>query len=78
MISNMTQSQLYLKTITRHSESWEESVTTQNGHYKIALPWKNYPPNLPNNKTQAENRLQLLKKRLNKNPELLEKYRIYE
>ena len=53
----------------------EESVTMQNGHYEIALPWKKYPPNLPNNKTQAENRLQLLKKRLNKNPELLGKYR---
>ena len=53
----------------------EESVTIQNGHYEIALPWKVYPPNLPNNRTSAEHRLQLLKKRLNKNPELLEKYR---
>ena len=53
----------------------EESVTIQNGRYEIALPWKSYPPNLPNNRTQAERRLELLKKRLNKNPELLGKYR---
>ncbi|XP_028415393.1 uncharacterized protein LOC114538415 [Dendronephthya gigantea] len=53
----------------------EESVKMENDHYEIALPWKNYPPDLPNNKTQAEHRLQLLKKRLNNNPELLRKYR---
>ncbi|XP_028418048.1 uncharacterized protein LOC114544531 [Dendronephthya gigantea] len=29
----------------------EESVKMENGHYEIALPWKNYPPDLPNNKT---------------------------
>ena len=56
-------------------EIMEESVTIQNGHYEIALPWKSYPPNLPNNRGQAERRLELLKKRLRKNPELLEKYR---
>ena len=53
----------------------EESVTIQNGHYEIALPWKSYPPNLPNNRVQAERRLELLKKRLRKDPELLGKYR---
>jgi hypothetical protein len=53
----------------------EESVTIQNGHYEIALPWRSYPPNLPNNRTQAERRLELLKKRLSKNPDLLKKYR---
>ena len=53
----------------------EESVAMRNGHYEIALPWKTYPPCLPNNKTQAEHRLQLLKKRLVKDPNLLGKYR---
>ena len=53
----------------------EESVMIQNGRYEIALPRKSYPPNLPNNRTQAERHLELLKKRLNKNPELLGKYR---
>ena len=47
----------------------------RNGHYEIALPWQNYPPDLKNNKTQAKPRLQLLKKRLLKEPRLLLKYR---
>ena len=47
----------------------------RNGHYKIALPWQNYTPDLHNNKIQAERHLQLLKKRLVKQPGLLEKYR---
>ena len=47
----------------------------RNGRYEIALPWRNYPPDLHNNKIQAERRLQLLKKRLVKQPGLLEKYR---
>ena len=53
----------------------EESVTIENGHYQIVFPWKSYPPNLPNNRIHAERRLELLKKRLNMNPELLKKYR---
>ena len=55
----------------------EQTVTMDNGHYQMALPWKTFPPNLPNNKTQAENRLQMLRKRLLKDPELLEKYTQY-
>ena len=47
----------------------------RNGHYEIALPWQNYPPDLHINKIQAERHLQLLKKRLVKQPGLLEKYR---
>ena len=35
-------------------------------HYQIALPWRGYPPCLPNNKIMAERRALLLKKRLNK------------
>ncbi len=53
----------------------EESVTIQNCHYEIVLPWGSYPPNLPSNRTQAEQRLELLKKRLSKNADLLKKYR---
>ncbi|XP_028408734.1 uncharacterized protein LOC114531301 [Dendronephthya gigantea] len=41
----------------------------------MALPWKTYPPNLPNNRVQAESRLQLLRKRLRKNPDLHTKYK---
>ena len=55
----------------------EESATTRNGHYEIALPWRNYPPDLHNNKAQAERHRQLLKKRLIKQSGLLEKYRAF-
>ena len=48
----------------------EESAELCGGHSEIALPWKVFPPDLPNNKIVAERRLGLLKKRLLKDPEL--------
>ena len=32
----------------------EDLIRLHNGHYVIALPWKNYPPQLQNNRTSAE------------------------
>ncbi|XP_015754707.1 PREDICTED: uncharacterized protein LOC107334288 [Acropora digitifera] len=56
----------------------EESVELCDGHYEIALPWKVFPPDLPNNKIVAERRLGLLKKRLVvKDPELHQKYSVF-
>ena len=52
----------------------ESTVKISNGHYEIGLPWKNHPPHLENNRPQAETRLQLLKKRLQKDAILHEKY----
>ncbi|KAK3722273.1 hypothetical protein QZH41_005187 [Actinostola sp. cb2023] len=52
----------------------EESAKMKDGHYEIALPWRAYPPELPNNKVAAERRLSLLKKRLAKDPLLHGKY----
>ena len=52
----------------------EASVKHKDGHYEIALPWKNYPPCLEDNKRLAEHRLSLLKKRLQRDPALLSKY----
>ena len=52
----------------------EESAELRDGHYEIALPWKVFPPELPNNKIVAEHRLGLLKKRLIKDPGLHQKY----
>ena len=52
----------------------EGTVKLSNGHYEIGLRWKNNPPHLENNRPQAENRLQLLKKRLKKDAILHEKY----
>ena len=44
---------------------------------KVALPWKVFPPDLPNNKIVAEHRLGLLKKRLLKDPQLHRKYSLF-
>ena len=53
----------------------EGSAKLLNGHYEIALPWKNDPPLLMNNKLQARQRLHPLKKRLHRDPALHQKYR---
>ena len=53
----------------------EETVKLENGHYQIAIPWKMYPPRLENNKSLAENRLRTLRKRLQREPVVLEKYK---
>ena len=47
----------------------------ENGHYEIALPWKTYPPNLQNNSAIPEHRLELLQKRLRKEPQVHKKYK---
>ena len=52
----------------------EDSVNLKEGHYEIALPWKKSPPTLPYNRPLAEHRLNLLKKRLQKDHDLLKKY----
>ena len=52
----------------------ENTVKLVEGHYEMALPWKEYPPHLPNNRSLAEHRLSLLKKRLRKDPIVHEKY----
>ena len=52
---------------------FEESVHLKDGHYEVEIPWKNYPPCLPNNRPVAEHRLKLLKKKLTRNP-MCDKY----
>ena len=59
----------------RALEIMNETATLMNGHYEIALPWKNDPPGLENNRVIAEHRLKMLKKRLLKDPVLLTKYK---
>ena len=56
-------------------EIMEQSATLKNSHYEIALPWRKYQPNLPNNRIQAQQRLQLLKTRLLKDSSLCKKYK---
>ena len=53
----------------------EESLQRVGEHFQVALPWRQRCPELPNNRPVAEQRLQLLKKRLLKDEELLLKYR---
>ena len=55
----------------------QESAELCDGHYEIALTWKVFPPDLPNNKIVAKRRLGLLKKRLVKDPELHQKYSVF-
>ena len=53
----------------------EKTLKIVDGHFQVALPWRNNPPYLPNNKMIAERPGLLLKKRLLRDGELLKKYR---
>ena len=53
----------------------EESLQRVGSRFQVALPWRPGSPRLTNNKPMAEQRLQLIKKRLLKNEDLLAKYR---
>ena len=53
----------------------ENSARIVDGHYEIGLPWRNHPPRLSNNRVQAEQRLRSLRRRLEQNPPLLQKYK---
>ena len=53
----------------------EGTIAKVEGHYQVALPWRSANPRLPNNKFVAVNRLNHLKKRLEKDPDLQRKYR---
>jgi len=52
----------------------EESLQRVGSHFQVALLWRPGSPHLTNNKPIAEQRLQLLKKRLLKDEDLLAKY----
>ena len=58
----------------RALEIMNQTVKLKEGHYEVALPWRHYPPDLPNNKSLADHRLNLLKRRLTKDTSLHEKY----
>ena len=52
----------------------EDTIVQVEGHYQVALPWWSAKPRLTNNKFVAINRLNHLKKRLEKDPDLQHKY----
>lgn len=53
---------------------WKENSQMDEGKYMLPIPFKKNPPDLPNNYLMAKHRLDLLGKRMLKNPDLLEKY----
>ncbi|XP_065068249.1 uncharacterized protein LOC135693649, partial [Rhopilema esculentum] len=53
---------------------FENSVCLHEGHYHIAIPWKHNPPNLPNNRPMAQKRLEYLRCRLERDPDLKQRY----
>ena len=54
--------------------NFELNESVSDGHYEIAIRWKCHPPDLPNNKPLVEHRLNLLRKKLLKDPELYSRY----
>ena len=52
----------------------EESISCVDGHYEMAIPFKQKPLRLPDNKPLAEARLQCLRRRLSRDSGLHEKY----
>ena len=56
-------------------ELMRDSISLENGHYQLALPWKNDPPCLENNRSVVDHRLKLLKRRVSRDPELRSKYK---
>ena len=52
-----------------------KTICKQGNHYQMGLLWKDQNPRLPYNRVLAEARLQHLKKRLLRDPELLKRYR---
>ena len=51
-----------------------ETLTFEDGHYSVGLPWKTKDHNLPDNFTMVMHRLQSTEKRLQKSPELAKAY----
>ena len=53
----------------------ENSIAIKNDRYVLALPWKQTNPQLENNISMAYARLKMLKKKLERDPEMFEKYK---
>ena len=59
----------------RALELMDKSVRKVDGHYQLALPWKQRPPILPNNRNLADHRMRQLRRRLLSDDGLFGKYR---
>lgn len=55
---------------------WQQSIQLKDGHYELPIPFRHYPPVLPNNRDMAVHRLQILQNKLMRDHKLHEQYRI--
>ena len=55
-------------------QKMESSISFENGHYRLGLPWRDESSRLPNNMTLAHARLQQLRRKLTHDPSLHQKY----
>lgn len=55
-------------------EIMDQSVTTENGHYFIDMPFRKHDVIMPNNRCLVEQRLMSLKRKFTKNQEFQEQY----
>jgi len=58
----------------RAMKIWNESAKYVDGRYEFDIPFKYFPPNLPDNESLARQRLESLRRRLVRNDNLKEKY----
>ncbi len=58
----------------RFMEIMDQSISTENGHYCIDLPFRNNDVIMPNNRCLAEQRLKSLKRKFSRNQEFQEEY----
>ena len=55
---------------TRVLRQTTESITCENNHYEVGIPWKESKNEIPNNYEMAEKRLQKLNSKLKKSPDV--------
>ena len=55
-------------------EYFNNTIQLRGGRYHVKWPWKEKDPDLPSNRELAQGRLQSLARKLQKTPELMEKY----
>lgn len=61
--------------INELSPLWNLQLFHEDGHYKLGLPWRDKNASIPNNLPLAHSRLQNLRKKLIRNPNLHEMYK---
>ena len=55
--------------------TWSKTTYFSEGHYEAVIPFKQHPPCLPDNREMAEQRLHSLRRRLERDAQLMVKYK---